>query len=96
MRRALIAMLVTLVFVGTASAGGWSPLKGNARGTTARTAVVDPRSGGVVSANARLQPVIGSVQRTGHFTNPLTHKSKYTGTVYNPLSGQFSKQTFRR
>ncbi|AMV22768.1 hypothetical protein VT84_00050 [Gemmata sp. SH-PL17] len=96
MRRALIATLVMLVFVGTANAGGWSPLKGSTRGTTARTGFVDPRSGGVVSANATLQPVIGSVQRTGHFTNPFTHKSKYTGTVYNPLSGQFSKQAFRR
>ncbi|MBP3958616.1 hypothetical protein J8F10_25495 [Gemmata sp. G18] len=96
MRNTLIAALVTLVFAGTASAGGLSPSKVGTRGTTTRTAVVDPRGGGFVPAAAKLQPVIGSVQRTGHFTNPFTHKSKYTGTVYNPLSGQFSKQTFRR
>jgi hypothetical protein len=41
---------------------------------------------------ARLQPVVGSLQRTGHFA----HKAKYSETVYNPLLGQFSTHRLRR
>jgi hypothetical protein len=60
-----------------------------------RTATHDLR-GNVVPGVARVQPVIGSVQRTGHFTNPFTHKTRYTGTVFNPLNGTFGKQTYKR
>ena len=65
------------------------------KGPFVRTATVNTR-GDVVPAVTRLHPVIGSVQRTGHFTNPFTHKSKYTGVVYNPLNGSFGTQKFRR
>jgi hypothetical protein len=43
----------------------------------------------------RMQPVVGSTQRTGHFNNPFTHKVKYTKMLYNPLLGTFAKQKFR-
>jgi hypothetical protein len=43
----------------------------------------------------RLQPVVGSVQRKSHFTNPFTHKAKYTNVMYNPILGTFSKQKYR-
>jgi len=66
------------------------------RGLTTRTAVLDSRSGLVVPTVTRLHPVIGSVQRTNWFTNPLTQKDRYTGTVYNPQLGQFSTYRFRR
>lgn len=47
-------------------------------------------------SGTRLQPVVGSVRRSGHFTNPFTHKAKYTQMVYNPLTGHFGKMKFRR
>jgi hypothetical protein len=64
-------------------------------GSYIRTATVNTR-GDVVPAVTRLHPVIGSVQRTGHFTNPFTHKAKYSGVTYNPLQGTFGTQTFKR
>jgi hypothetical protein len=44
---------------------------------------------------ARVQPIIGSTQRVSHFTNPITHKAKYTSKTYNPILGTFGKQKFR-
>ena len=44
----------------------------------------------------RLQPVVGSVKQKSHFTNPFTHKAKYTGVVYNPTLGNFGTQKFRK
>ena len=43
-----------------------------APGPTVRTATINPRTGTPTSAVTRLQPVIGSVQRTSHFSNPFT------------------------
>jgi hypothetical protein len=64
-------------------------------GPFVRTAALNTR-GDVVPAVTRLHPVVGSLQRTSHFTNPFTHKARYTGTVYNPLLGTFGTQKFRR
>ncbi len=54
------------------------------------------RTGKVLPTATRVQPVVGSVQRTSVLANPLTHKARYSGTVYNPLLGQFSTHSFRR
>ena len=67
-----------------------------APGPTVRTATINPRTGTPTSAVTRLQPVIGSVQRTSHFSNPFTHRAKYSGVTYNPVLGTFGTQKFRR
>ncbi len=67
-----------------------------APGPTVRTATINPRTGTPTSAVTRLQPVIGSVQRTSHFSNPFTHKAKYSGVTYNPVLGTFGTQKFKR
>ena len=90
--RKLIA-LVALVVAGAQLAHAGSP--GAHRGPTVRTATINPISGAPVSVTTRLQPVVGSVQRS-HFSNPFTHKAKYTGTTYNPVLGTFGTQKFRR
>jgi hypothetical protein len=105
MRKLLAAVVVALAAAPTVLAGdlnpGPSPLSVLERspsggGSTVRTATIDSRSGTVVPAATRLHPVIGSLHRTGHFTNPFTHKTKYTATVYNPALGTFGTQKFRR
>lgn len=67
-----------------------------APGPTVRTATINPRTGTPTSAVTRLQPVIGSVQRTSHFSNPFTHRAKYSGVTYNPVHGTFGTQKFKR
>jgi hypothetical protein len=90
---------MTVAFVLLATAAISRPVRANdgfgKSGPLVKTAAVNSR-GNVVASAARLQPVIGSIQRTSHFTNPFTHKAKYTGTVYNPLAGTFSAKTYRR
>lgn len=92
MKYVLIAAVLLVLGAGAASAGEGR----SARGLFARTATVAPRSASPIPVVAKLQPVVGSVQRTGHFTNPFTHKAKYANTVYNPVSGQFGTSVFRR
>jgi hypothetical protein len=106
MKKLVAAAVLALVAAPTVRAAdmnwfGPSPLSvlngsSSGGGPTVRSATIDPRSGTVVPAVTRLHPVIGSLQRTGHFTNPFTHKTKYTGTVYNPALGTFGTQKFRR
>ena len=91
--RKLIA-LVALVVAGSQTASAGSPWAHG--GPTVRTATINPLSGTPVAVTTRLQPVVGSVQRTSHFSNPFTHKAKYTGTTYNPVLGTFGTQKFRR
>lgn len=87
MKRALMIAVLVLT-AGTASARDWP--------TAARSATVTPRSASPVPVVAKLQPVVGSVKPAGRFANPLAHKSKFTGTFYNPVSGQFGTAKFRR
>jgi hypothetical protein len=65
------------------------------RSLVTRSATVDHRVGTAVPVTTRLNPVVGSVQR-GHLTNPVTHKSSYRSTVYNPVLGSFGTYKFRR
>ncbi len=67
-----------------------------APGPTVRTATINSLSGQPISVVTRLQPVVGSVQRTSHFSNPFTHKAKFSGVTYNPVLGTFGTQKFRR
>lgn len=92
MKRILIAVLVQVLVAGHVNAAGWSK-KG---GTTVPTATITPYSATPVPVSARLQPVVGSVEHFGRFQNPLTHKSKYSYTTYNPVSGRFGTGVFRR
>jgi len=85
------AVLVLLVTAPTVQAGG--KLAGV---PTVRTAVIDPRSGLAIPAVTKLHPVIGSVQRTSHITNPFTHKAKYSSVNYNPILGTFGTQKFKQ
>ena len=71
-------------------AGNW-----HTRSLVGKGAVVDHRLGTAVPVVTRLHPVVGSVQR-GHFANPLTGKSNYKSTVYNPVLGSFGTYKFRR
>jgi hypothetical protein len=41
-------------------------------------------------------PVIGSVKRTGLFAHPVSGRTRYTGTAYNPTLGRFEKYHFRQ
>lgn len=98
--KGILVAVVMVVVAGTASAGP-NPLAvfsspSADHGLTARTAGIDARSGGAVPAVTALNPVVGSVQRTGHFVHPHTGKTKYSQTVYNPVLGQFGARTFRR
>lgn len=45
---------------------------------------------------AGTQPVIGSVTRTGHFVHPISGRTKYSGTAYDPIQGRFSQYSFRQ
>jgi|GEM_PF-3460845 len=92
MRKFVVALVVLMAFaVGTADAQN---IHGNV--LTTKTATIDSRTGAVVPAVTRLHPVIGSVQRRGHFVNPFTHKARYSVTMYNPLLGSFGTQKVRR
>ena len=91
MKRVIIAVLVQALVAGHVNAAGWSKT-----GTTVPTATITPQRATPVPVCAKLQPVVGSVQRTSHFTNPFTHKAKYSYGTYNPVSGQFGANTFRR
>jgi hypothetical protein len=94
MRTFTIAVVVLLAgVVGAPAARAGDPFANH--GPFVRTAAINTR-GEVVPTVTRLHPVIGSLQRTGHFTNPFTHKARYTGTVYNPMLGTFGTQKFRR
>ena len=91
MRRLLVAAVVMLAFTAN-QASAWPPQDP----MIAKTAVFDNRSGAVVPTVTRLHPVIGSMNRTSHLNNPLTHKARYTGVLFNPLLGTFGTKTFRR
>ena len=67
-----------------------------APGPPVRTATINSLSGQPISVVTRLQPVVGSVQRTSHFSNPFTHRAKYSGVTYNPVHGTFGTQKFKR
>lgn len=98
--RAFLVLVAMLVLAGAASAGQPLTFAGTPPtpflGPTARTMTVDARTGGAAPVTARLQPVVGTVQRTGHFVHPHTGRTKYANTVFNPVSGQFATHTFRR
>jgi hypothetical protein len=91
MRKLLIAAAAIMVLgSGSARAGGPFDLVGGGG------RIIDGLSGRPSAAPVRLQPVVGSVQRTGHFNNPFTHKAKYTKMVYNPLTGHFGRMKFKQ
>ena len=109
MMRAAVSVAVLAFVAGSARAdvvpaGGAEPFAGPVvveqmsdgptRSLVARSAVVDRRLGTAVPVTTRLNPVVGTVQR-GH-TNPVTHKSNYRSTVYNPVLGSFGTYKFRR
>ncbi len=108
MRKVIVVAVLVLAAQGTTvRAGDPSPFGGTplfpfvnnspaAPGMTVRTPYLNTRTGGPASTVTRLQPVVGSIQRTGRFTNPLTHKTKYTSTTYNPALGTFGTRTFRQ
>ncbi|AWM41181.1 hypothetical protein GobsT_02080 [Gemmata obscuriglobus] len=91
MKRILIAVLVQVLVAGHVNAE-WVKKSG----TTVPTATVNPLSVTPAPAVGQLQPIVGSVRRTSHFTNPFTHKAKYSYGTYNPISGQFGTGVFRR
>jgi hypothetical protein len=91
-KRILIAVLALVLVAGHASAGGRS----RSGPVVVPTATVSPRSATPIPACAKLQPIVGSVQRTGSRTHPINHTAKYSYGVYNPISGQFGTATFRR
>ncbi len=91
MRKMVAAVAVVMALAaGTASAG--DPLTAGSGGTR----IIENLSGVSVPSVTRLHPVIGSVKRTGHFTNPITQKAKYTQTVLVPQTGTFGKMKFKQ
>ena len=108
--RVVVAVMVLAGVAGSARAdvipaGGTEPYAGpvvvepiaggSTRSLIGRGAVVDHHIGTAVPVVTRLHPVVGSVQR-GHFNNPLTGRSHYKSTVYNPALGTFGTYKFRR
>jgi hypothetical protein len=93
MRRFVALAVVLFVATSTQKVRATAPLV--SRGPVVRSAGIAPR-GAIVPGVTRLQPVVGSIQRTGRFTNPFTHKTKYTATAYNPTLGTFGTTKFRR
>jgi hypothetical protein len=102
---AVLAVVAGSVRADVVPAGGAEPYAGPVaveqmsggatRSLVARSAVVDRHLGTAVPVVTRLNPVVGTVQR-GHLNNPITHKSNYRSTVYNPVLGSFGTYKFRR
>jgi hypothetical protein len=90
MQKLFAAVAVVLLASATASAG--DPLRVGTGGNR----VIENLSGYSVPSVTRLHPVVGSIQRHGRFTNPFTHKAKYTQMVYNPNLGTFGRMKFRQ
>lgn len=91
-KRVMMAVLVQLAVAAHAHAGGWA----KPTPVVVPSATISPRSATPIPVCAKLQPVVGSVQRTGHFTHPINHTAKYSYATYNPVSGQFGTGVFRR
>lgn len=87
-------LIVALILFGTWAGEGLAA--GAPRYPLMRTAALDSRTGSVHTAVTRVQPVVGSLQRTSRFRNPFTHKAKYEMLTYNPLLGSFQPVKFRR
>src|SRR5436189_5731660 len=47
-------------------------------------------------SRATPSPVVGSVERTGHFVHPHTGRTRYAGTTYDPALGRFGTFRFRK
>jgi hypothetical protein len=92
MRKLIAAVGVLMALAaGQAHAGEPNPLI--ASGITTGPHVLDHLK---ATNGMRPQPVVGSVRRTGHFTNPFTHKARYTQKVLNPATGHVGTMKFRR
>ena len=94
MKRILIAVLVLILMAGHADAGNRS--RPGTGPVVVPSATISPRSATPIPVCAKLQPIVGSVQRTGSRTHPISGTAKYSYGVYNPISGQFGTATFRR
>jgi hypothetical protein len=101
MRRTfIIALLLLVCATGTVEAK-WPPRAGGPFTSAPRTggftglpwlgAPIPP-----VPQRTGLSPVIGSVERTGHFVHPITGRTRYKGTAYDPTTGRFGTYRFRR
>jgi len=44
---------------------------------------------------AGTNPVVGSTHRTGLFVHPISGRTRYSTTTYDPTLGRFGKSTFR-
>ena len=90
MKRIFVAAAVALLLSTSAQAAdNWT------QGLPTQSPLVNLRGDTSVPPVTRLHPVVGSIQRTSHFTNPFTHKAKYSSVMYNPVLGSFSKHKFR-
>lgn len=90
---AIAAAALLLVSIGTDRAQAFG--KRDRTAPYVRTSAIG-NQGTPVPVVTRLHPVIGSVQRTGHFANPITGRTKYTGLMYNPYQGNFSTLKYRQ
>jgi hypothetical protein len=48
------------------------------------------------TAPPMFQPVVGSVSRTHHFSNPLTGRAKSAGTALDPSTGRLFRYKFKQ
>lgn len=90
-------MVIALVLIASA-AGSQSVQAGPGPSNSAplvRTGGFNAR-GELIPAVTRLHPVIGSAQRTSHFSHPVTGRAKYSSTMYNPVTGTFGTQKFKK
>jgi hypothetical protein len=101
--RKLLGVFVLLITVTEADANwlrGNKPAVGTVPGAAGmRSWAGVPGVGGAVPPSHTkpgTSPVIGSAVRTGHFTNPITGRTRFTESVFDPTTGRFSKEHFRR
>lgn len=103
MRRVFIVAVLMVAASSTAEAG-WFHKKEAAppvlAGTAGRGAFAGiPGLGAPLPPNPAppgTNPVVGSVSRTGIFAHPITGRTRYTGSTYNPTLGQFGTYRIKK
>ena len=96
MRKLLFGLVVLAGAAGRAEAG-WPVFPSNYDAQSGRYAPTgrNPITLAPVTY-PKFQPVVGSVTRTHHFSNPLTGRAKYAGDALDPSSGRLFRYKFKQ
>jgi hypothetical protein len=97
MRKLLFALAAVLGLAGTTVAGTpiaspyFNPYTGRMGPNPAKNWLT-----GECVPPPRFSPVVGSVQRVGHFSHPFTGLAKYQGSALDPNTGRVYQYKFRK